>query len=93
MNSWKVWLHGLAAAAVSGLATVLTGTVALPTVFTWDRNGLANMVKMAVPTALFAVGVYLKKSPIPGLTVTSETEKETPAGTETSKSTVTVTKN
>lgn len=91
MNSWKVWLHGLAAAAISGFATSLTGALALPTVFSFDKAGLINMLKMALPPAILGVALYLKSSPVPALTVTSETARETPAGTETSK--VTVTKN
>jgi hypothetical protein len=93
MNSWKVWLHGLAAAAISGFATSLTGALALPTVFSFDRNGFINMVKMAIPPAILSVALYLKSSPVPALTLTGQTSTETPEGTVTSKSTLTVTKN
>lgn len=66
----KVWIHGLAAAAVSGAASAVSGCVALPTVFTFDKNGVANMIKLAVPPAIIAVALYLKKSPVPALTAT-----------------------
>lgn len=92
MNSITVWLHGLAAAAVSAFASAASGAIALPTVFTFDKVGLINMIKLATVPALLAVFAYLKTSPVPALTVTSKTDKETPAGTETTKSTLTVNK-
>lgn len=62
----KLWLHGLTAAAITAFSTAASGVIALPTVFSFDRNGLMNMLKLcAVPTAL-AVFAYLQKSPVPG---------------------------
>ena len=67
MNSLKIWIHGLAAAAVSAFASAASGAIALPTVFTFDRAGFLNMVKLATVPALLAVFAYLKSSPIPAL--------------------------
>lgn len=70
MNDIKVWLHGLFAAAVSAFASAASGAIALPTVFTFDRNGLINMVKLATVPAMLAVFAYLKSSPLPAQSVT-----------------------
>jgi hypothetical protein len=67
MNNLKVWLHGLAAAAVSAFASAASGAIALPTVFTFDETGFVNMVKLATVPALLAVFAYLKSSPVPPL--------------------------
>jgi hypothetical protein len=67
MNSLKIWIHGLAAAAISAFASAASGAIALPTVFTFDRAGFLNMVKLATVPALLAVFAYLKSSPVPAL--------------------------
>jgi hypothetical protein len=67
MNNIKVWLHGLAAAAISAFASAASGAIALPSVFTFDRNGFINMAKLATVPALLAVFAYLKSSPVPAL--------------------------
>jgi hypothetical protein len=67
MNNFKVWLHGLAAAGISAFASAASGAIALPTVFTFDRVGLINMVKLGTVPALLAVFAYLKSSPVPPL--------------------------
>ncbi len=80
MNSLKIWLHGLAAAAISAFASAASGAIALPSVFTFDRNGFINIAKLATVPALLAVFAYLKSSPIPTITdtlITSETQVTT----------------
>jgi hypothetical protein len=67
MNGFKVWLQGLAAAAISAFASAASGAIALPTVFTFDRVGFLNMVKVAAVPAMLAVFAYLKSSPLPSL--------------------------
>ncbi len=67
MNSLKVWIHGLAAAGISAFASAASGAIALPSVFTFDRVGVVNMVKLATVPALLAVFAYLKSSPVPAL--------------------------
>ena len=75
MNSLKVWLQGLAAAGISAFASAASGAVALPAVFTLDRVGFLNMVKVAAVPAMLAVFAYLKSSPMPALS------SKSPAGT------------
>jgi hypothetical protein len=67
MNSLKIWIHGLVAAAISAFSSAASGAIALPTVFTFDRAGFLNMVKLATVPALLAVFAYLKSSPVPAL--------------------------
>jgi hypothetical protein len=65
--NWKVWLQGLLAATVSAFSIAISGALALPTVFSWDRNGLINVLKLAaIPTVLAFFG-YLKQNPVPQL--------------------------
>jgi hypothetical protein len=71
MNSLKIWIHGLAAAAISAFASAASGAIALPTVFTFDRTGFLNMVKLATVPSLLAVFAYLKSSPVPALALTN----------------------
>lgn len=81
MNNLKSWLHGLLAAAISAFATSATGFIALPTVFSLTRDGFANMFKMSVPPMMVAVFLYLKQSPLPGLTVTAPANIKVDSGT------------
>jgi hypothetical protein len=65
--NWKVWLQGLLAAAITAFSTAISGALALPTVFTWNRIGLINVLKLAtIPTVLAFFG-YLKQNPVPQL--------------------------
>jgi hypothetical protein len=65
MKSVRVWLQGLAAAGISAFASAASGAIALPQVFTFDRAGFLNMVKVAAVPAMLAVFAYLKSSPLP----------------------------
>jgi hypothetical protein len=72
--NWKLWLQGLLAAAVTAFSTAISGALALPTVFTWDKNGLINVLKLAtIPTALAFFG-YLKQYPTPTIEATVDTK-------------------
>lgn len=75
MNDWKPWLHGLLAAAISAFSTAASGAIALPTVFSFTRDGFINMVKLAAVPAFLAVFAYLKQSPLPAesVTITAQT--------------------
>lgn len=67
MDDFKIWLQGLAAAGISAFASAASGAIALPTVFTFDKVGFLNMVKVAAVPAMLAVFAYLKSSPLPVL--------------------------
>ena len=75
MNDIKVWIHGLAAAGISAFASAASGAIALPAVFTFDKPGLLNMVKLATVPALLAVFAYGKRArsrPLPLLPVRTD---------------------
>ncbi len=65
MKGLKIWAHGLAAAAISAFASAASGAIALPAVFSLDKAGLVNMLKLAAVPAMLAVFAYLKSSPLP----------------------------
>jgi acyl-coenzyme A synthetase/AMP-(fatty) acid ligase len=68
--AWEIWLQGLLAAVISAFASAASGAIGLPTVFTFDRNGLINMIKLATVPALIAFFTYLKQNPTPTLKAT-----------------------
>lgn len=80
LTNVRVWLHGLIAAFVSAFATAASGVIALPTVFTFDKVGLINMIKLATVPAMLAVFAYLKSSPVPALSLTATTTVEVTKG-------------
>jgi hypothetical protein len=65
--NWKLWLQGLLAAVISAFSTAATGAIALPTVFTFNRIGLINVIKMAAVPAMIAFFTFLKQNPTPQL--------------------------
>ena len=73
LTNFNIWIHGLIAAFISAFATAASGAIALPTVFTFDKVGFINMLKLATVPALLAVFAYLKTSPVPALSVTTTT--------------------
>lgn len=84
--NWKAWIGGIAAAFISAFATAASGALALPTVFTPNKIGLINIVKMATVPAMLSVFTFLAKSPIWGVTI------NVPAGdNQTVKATVSTT--
>lgn len=68
--NWEQWLQGMLAAVVSAFASAASGAIGLPTVFTFDKNGLINMVKLAAVPAMFAFFAYLKQNPTPAIKAT-----------------------
>jgi hypothetical protein len=77
LENFKIWLHGLLAAAISAFSTAASGAIALPTVFSFSKDGVINMVKLATVPALLAVFAYLKTSPIPTETTVVTAELKT----------------
>ncbi len=65
MKSVQVWLKGLATAGIPAFSSAASGAIALPQVFTFDRVGFLNMLKVAAVPAMLAVLAYLKSSPLP----------------------------
>lgn len=89
----KVWAHGLAAAAIGGAASAATTYFIAPQLFTFDKAGAIAISKAVILGAIIPAMAYLKQSPVPALSVTTQTDMQTSDGTESTKSSVTITKN
>lgn len=82
MNNFRAWVHGLLAAAISAFSTAASGAIALPSVFSFTRDGIINMAKLATVPAMLAVFAYLKQSPLPASSVTVTATTTVEAKTE-----------
>ena len=71
--NWKAWLYGLFSSVISAFSTAASGALALPTVFSFDENGLFNMLKMSAIPAILAFFFYLKAHPLPDSSITVTT--------------------
>lgn len=57
MKTWKLWLHGLIAAAISGIGTGMTG---------WAVGVSGKqLTALCAVSMVTTVGAYLKQSPLP----------------------------
>jgi hypothetical protein len=65
MGDWKVWLHGLVAAAISSAASGITAAIVDPSAFNFTKSGLVKIGTLCGVNALIAVAAYLKQSPLP----------------------------
>lgn len=68
--TWKIWLHGLAAAAITAFCSALSGIIVMPDVFNFTHAGLISTAKMATVPTVVAVCAYMKASPVPALSAT-----------------------
>ena len=62
--AWGTWFKGLISATIGGGANSITSMVVAPEVFN-TKEGLSNVVAMAVVGAILGAAMYLKQSPIP----------------------------
>jgi hypothetical protein len=70
MSSWRLWLHGLAAAAIGAAATAGSAALAVPDSFNFSHQGLINFAKLLGIPAAYGTFTYLKQSPVPTVTST-----------------------
>lgn len=62
--NWKLWLKGLASAAIGGGATAISTMIVAPDQFNL-QEGIGKVAAVAAVSALVAVANYLKQSPLP----------------------------
>lgn len=62
--NWKTWLKGLASAAIGAAANAVTVMIADPAAFNL-REGIYKVLTVAAVSAIVAVAMYLKQSPLP----------------------------
>jgi len=66
MKSWKTWLYGLASAAIGAAANTVTVMIVAPETFNLGE-GLHKVLMASASSAVVAVALYLKQSPLPGV--------------------------
>lgn len=72
-DSTKVWLHGMAAAAIGAMGSSLSTTVVAPQDFNFSTMaGIRRVMASSLISAIVAVGLYLKASPLPSMQVVSK---------------------
>ena len=66
MNDLRIWIKGLMAAVIHGVAITVTAVIVDPSAFAASRSGLGRLGAMAGISAVFGAAGYLAQSPIPG---------------------------
>lgn len=66
LSNITVWIKGLAAAVIGGVANSIVLTIANPVNFNLGE-GLNNLLTVAATSAIIAAAAYLKKSPLPNV--------------------------
>lgn len=64
MNTFRLWMHGIAAAAAGGAVTALTGLLLQPSDVHFDQASLHRYASAAAGGALIAVLAYFRQSPL-----------------------------
>lgn len=63
--NWQSWLKGLLSAAIGAAANSITVVIVDPTNFNLT-TGLGKLGTVAIVSAIVAMAMYLKSSPLPG---------------------------
>ena len=78
MSAFAKWIYGLFAAAIGAAGGAVPLVIIAPLTFNMTRPGLIMLGKACAGSALIAVGLYLKQSPLwPIQTTTQTTTLET----------------
>ena len=64
--NWNVWIKGLAAAVIGGVAHSIVLIIVDPLSYNLNE-GLRKLLTVAVTSAIIAAAAYLKKSPLPNV--------------------------
>lgn len=65
MNDWRVWLHGLVAATITGAASGIGAVVGSLAIGTGLKHALEIALASAVLSGIVGAAAYLKQSPVP----------------------------
>lgn len=71
--NWRPWLYGLFSAAIGAMGSAIPLVIIAPATFNFSEGGLAKLGEACGGSALIAVGLYLKQTPLPQETVTTTT--------------------
>ncbi len=64
MNSFRLWMHGVAAAAIGGAVTALAEVLLQPADVHFDAASLHRYASAAAGGAVIAVLAYFRQSPL-----------------------------
>lgn len=64
ITDWRMWLRGLIGAVVGGAANGVLAMGIKPEQFNFG-DGLTDLCKFAVGSAVISAALYLKQSPVP----------------------------
>jgi hypothetical protein len=64
MDKFVNWIYGLLSAAVGAAANGITVVIVAPESFNLNE-GLPKLMSIMIVSAILAVGMYLKQSPLP----------------------------
>ena len=81
---WRPWLYGLISAGVGAAGGAIPLIIIAPATFNLTGGGLGKLGEACGASALIAMGLYLKASPLP-----PESQVTTHTDTQTSITTVT----
>ncbi len=76
MEKWKIWGKGLLSAVIGGAVSAVPLVVIEPVTFNLFQGGAKRLATVMATTALVAVAMYMKKSPLPGLKEIATVETE-----------------
>lgn len=65
MNDLKTWLKGILSAAIGAAANGVTTVIVAPDTFN-IHEGLPKLGSVMLVSAVVAIAMYLKQSPLPG---------------------------
>jgi hypothetical protein len=64
MTNFRKWLYGLFSAAIGAAANGVVVSIVAPESFNFD-TGLSKLLSVMAGSAIIAVAMYLKQSPLP----------------------------
>ena len=73
MSAFEKWLYGLCAAGIGAAGGVIPLVIIAPQTFNMTGPGLFMLGKACGASALIAVGLYLKQSPLWNVQTTTQT--------------------
>lgn len=74
--TFKLWLHGLTAAAIGAFSSSITLLIVDPAKFNFSAEGFLSLAKVSLVAAIVAVAGYLAKSPLPESSSDSSTTRK-----------------
>ena len=71
--NWKPWLYGLLSAGIGAMGSAIPLVIVAPATFNFSAGGLGKLGEACASSALIAVGLYLKQTPLPQEQTTTQT--------------------